>query len=436
MSSQLCSVVAVWSTSKRALAVFGLFFVVYQLNFQVLHQVDCIPAPYAAWSLIQQASFTLDDYEDLQKYVGGVIMLTGDGDWISKYPPGGSLMAVPFALPFALFSDAPLQPSAMRRLGKAVAAACTAAAVALFYLACLAVAPRAAPIATLLLGLGTGLWAVASQALWAHGPATFWLCLALYLVVSAGGRTGWRSSAVGLALGFAILCRPSTGLFAVAQLGVLLWRREWRELVATAIGIVPGVAFFVGYNVVHFDAPLAGGYLENLGAWSGDFSDGLFGLLLAPSRGLLVYAPALLVVPWGIAALVRHRDLPSARVNAVLIAWLLAAAATLLFYARWRYWWGGWCFGPRYLCEILPVLCLAFALAYERARDTRWLRVARALVAISIAVQVVGVFGDDRGAWNARHPLVDPYSIDDTQIGAHMRSLLGLGEAGKHRHAP
>ena len=427
MRARLDSIIAGWPSRRLGLTLFALLFVVYHANFRSLYQVDCIPAPYTAWSLARHGSFALPQHDDLQRHVGGVIMQRDDGGWISKYPPGGSLIAVPFVAPFAWTSSELPRPSVMRRLGKLTAASCTAAAVVLFFFTCLALAPRAAPIATLLLGLGTELWVIASQAMWSHGPATLWLCVALYLGLARSERAAWRPAGVGLALGLAILSRPSSGLFALGQLGALLWLGRWRDCALTAVGMLPGAALLLGYNLVQFGAPFSGGYLENLVGWSGSIREGLFGLLLAPSRGLLVYAPALLLVPWGVAALVRDRERRPRETRVLLLGWLGAALASLLFYARWRYWWGGWCFGPRYLCETLPILCLAFALGYERLRSRAGIRLAQALVALSIATQVIGVFGDDGGAWNLRHPVVDAWSIRDTQIAAHLRRLLGLG---------
>ena len=58
----------------------------------------------------------------------------------------------------------------MRRIGKLVGAAYVAAAAVLFYFLCLRVAPSGALPALILFALGTGLWSVAAQALWTHGP--------------------------------------------------------------------------------------------------------------------------------------------------------------------------------------------------------------------------------------------------------------------------
>jgi hypothetical protein len=70
--------------------------------------------------------------------------------------------------------------------------------------------------------------------------------------------------------------------------------------------------------------------------------------------------------------------------------------------------WGGWTYGPRLLAETLPAWCLAFAIGHSgMTRD--WQRaLAKGLVALSIGVHFLGVFGY-RGyaARQFRHDLPD-----------------------------
>ena len=141
MSARLDSIINGWPSWRLGLTLFALLFVIYQANLRSLYQVDCIPAPYTAWSLARHASFELPQHDDLRRHVGGVVMERENGAWISKYPPGGSLIALPFVAPFAWISPEPLRPGAMRRLGKWAAASCTAGAVVLFFFTCLALAP-------------------------------------------------------------------------------------------------------------------------------------------------------------------------------------------------------------------------------------------------------------------------------------------------------
>jgi hypothetical protein len=290
-------------------------------------------------------------------------------------------------------------------------------------------APSARWLATILFGLGTCLCSVASQAIWMHGPATFWLCLALWLLMLPDGLTRFGGWATGLALGLAVVTRPTTAFFALATGATLLAHRRWRLAGEMALAGAAPVVLLCAVNWWQFGSPILGGYADEYGNEPPPIWLGLGGLLVAPSRGVLVYSPALLLVPFGVLALWQRPAECQGQRRHLLVAWLLAAGATVLYYARWHDWKGGWCYGPRFLCEAMPVLCLAFALGYCQLR-ARWQQLlAVGLVALSVSVQLVGLFGySGYEDWQRRHDLSDHglclFDLEDTQIEAHARALL------------
>lgn len=416
---------------RRSMAsVFLLCLVVFFVNGRPHPEVDCVAAPYMAWSLVRHASYDLQDYSELERYVGGPIRVRPDGSWVSMRPPGSALAAVPFVAPFAMFSEQPLREGVMHHLGKLTAAVSVAGAAVFFFVVCRRLAPAGAWPATVLFALGTCLWSVASQALWMHGPAVFWLCCALYLLTRPNSDIGVCHLAAGLALGLAVLTRPTTAFFVLATGGTLLTQRRWHSFVWLVLGgMIPGI-IFCHYNWLNFGHPLLGGYEDDNWAESPPLWLGLSGLLVAPSRGVLVYSPALLLAFLGAWMMIRRRDdEPWTPVRGLILAWLAASGITLLFYARWHDWRGGWCYGPRFLCETMPTLCLLFAIAYSRLRSTWHRGAALSLVALSVSVNAVGVFGySGYEAWQRRHELPDQgrclFSLEDTQIEAHARALL------------
>jgi hypothetical protein len=347
---------------------------------------------------------------------------------------------LPFVAPLAVFHEEPLADAHMHVLGKFAAACYVAAAAAMFFLTCRQLAPSARWPATILFGLGTCMCSVASQAIWMHGPATFWLCLALWLLMRADEVTVAASFGAGIALGLAVATRPTTAFFALATGAVVLACRRWRQSVAMALaGVVP-VILLCAVNWWQFGSPLLGGYAAEYDNESPPLWLGLTGLLIAPSRGVLVYSPALLLAPLGAFILWKCKVDYQGQRRLLLTAWLLAAGATFLYYARWHDWRGGWCFGPRFLCEAMPALCLAFAIGYSHLQ-ARWQRqVACGLVALSVAVHVVGLFGySGYEAWQLRHSSADHgrclFQLEDTQIEAHAHAMLRkmIGRAGNPR---
>jgi hypothetical protein len=79
----------------------------------------------------------------------------------------------------------------------------------------------------------------------------------------------------------------------------------------------------------------------------------------------------------------------------------LGVVLVVLVHSRWGIWWGGVCYGPRLLADLLPVLCLALYPVAGRVLTHRgWRVVAAGLAAWSFAAHLIGVYWDD-GRWNA-----------------------------------
>jgi hypothetical protein len=419
------------------LAALGIFWgclLVYHVNGRPHAGFDTVGAPYTAWAMVRHGSLDLHNYRELERFVGPTIFAQPDGRWVSFRPPGVALAVVPFVAPLAAFREEPVGITAMHHLGKLAAAAHVAGAAVLFFLMCRRLVPAAAWPATILFALGTSLYSVASQASWQHGPTTFWLTLALYLLTDFTKELGVkRGLFVGLALGMAVLTRPPAAFFLAATGGAFLCQRRWRGALGLALGAAPLLAAYCAFNFHYFGDPFRGGYARDNWEMPTPLWLGAGGLLVAPSRGVLVYSPALLLLPWGLRRLFAKDEWSRADNRLMLLSWLGASAATLLLFAKWYDWRGGWCYGPRFLCETMPVCCLLFAYAYA-GLSVRWLRgVAAALVALSVYVHAVGIFGHAAETdWCLRHDKPDQgrclFEVRDTQIEAYtLATVQSLG---------
>jgi hypothetical protein len=239
--------------------------------------------------------------------------------------------------------------------------------------------------------------------------------------------------ATGVSLGLAVITRPTTIYFAMASWVAVLVHRRWRDTLLIGLFTAVPLLLMAWYNVFYFgpERAVSGGYGHVAGVWMSASVEGLAGTLFAPSRGMFIYFPALLVLPWGLRALWRCNEPGSALTvtkfqRTLLICWLIAAGLTVVLYSQWPCWWGGWCYGPRFLCETMPILCLVVGAACASARTPIGRILGSALVVVSVVVHFLGATANDTD-WKTRHPDgPSMFTIRDTQIEAHAREWMDL----------
>ncbi|HUM03669.1 MAG TPA: hypothetical protein VL084_15375 [Thermoanaerobaculia bacterium] len=130
-----------------------------------------------------------------------------------------------------------------------------------------------------------------------------------------------------------------------------------RTLLPLGFGLLAGLAVALAVNRLNQGAFLDFGYaLSPSLPFRSGLLHGLLGQTVLPGRGILLYAPLL------VAALAGLRRL---RVDAmVLLAGPLVVL--LLVISRWYIWYGGSCWGPRYLLAALPLAAAPAVLVTRR----------------------------------------------------------------------
>ena len=342
------------------------------------------------------------------------------GVYVNKYGLGAGLFAAPFVA--AVYPFAPdiydRRPSTLLWYTAKVAAASAVAGSAVFlFLAALAFArPSTAACLALAYGLGTCVWSSSSQTLWQHGPNEFFLALGTLLLLRE--KRSRSAPWVGLSYALAFACRP-TAVLALAAAGLYYLVRDRRALLGFAVGCLPVAVLIATYNL-HYFGKLAvfgqlGGSDELVAAFSiraahaatqaastsAEFSTslatGLPGVLISPSRGLLIFSPAIVFAFWGVVRAWRDATF------SVLRPVSIAALAMCVMMARWYGWWGGWCYGYRLLVDATTLLAFLAIPVAEEIRRRRILLVAFAVCEIwGITVQVVGAMAYDVVGWNNR----------------------------------
>jgi hypothetical protein len=316
-----------------------------------------------------------------------------DGQYYSKY---GLLLPLLATVPVALVQPLGAITGDVALLEAAAAASlmplvCGALAAALFALGRRLGAPRRA---SALVAAGT----VLGTYVLPYGRDFFTEPLvALGLVVMVERALARRELQAGTALALAVLARPQSAAFAPLLLAVLALRPGGARAAARALpplGVAAAVT--VAYNLVRFADPLEFGYRPPVDpGFTTPLLEGSAGLLLSPEKSVLLFAPAIVLVPLAVVALWRRRPAAVALVLGLFaVTWALAAT--------WHSWQGGWSWGPRL---VIPGVVVALALVgpWIGARRGR-LRLAALLFAAGFVLSLPAVLAPaglqqlDRGA--------------------------------------
>ena len=400
---------------RRRLIAFGLgvvCFLVYLSSLKPPDAADSLPTRLLPFSILREGNLDLNEFSWLTRLQKEPYFLrhTQSGRVVSRYPFATGLVATPFAVPAVWWlerngiddDDVRFRLAALvveRIAASAIAAVSTAL---VFLVLCRLTSPGIAVGIALVYGIGTNTWATSSQALWQHGLAE--LCLAALSLAFIGrdSRRGAIAASAFAALG--VLVRPTMAIFAALAL-LYVWRERRHHLLAFLALPAIGAAVMLVYNVGTLGSAL-GGY-AGVAVGSNSFGAsllGMAGLLISPSRGLLIFTPAVVLSLVGLARWRRPRP-----------SWVLYLGAGfglyLLLYGSFRGWYGGATYGPRFLVDILPALAFASVPAVEALAGGMPGRIALAVLAVyGVAVQALGAHGDTH-YWNSR-----PRSVNQSRV--------------------
>jgi hypothetical protein len=261
-------------------------------------------------------------------------------------------------------------------------------------------------LAAFLLLLGTT--AMLPNSLMGFGAETF-------TVMAAGtGLLAWsvgRWKTATLLLGLAIANQPATIVGVALALGWWAWRQKRLRALAP---LVIGAGLWLVENTVRRGSPFRTGYendhgFQTLLPYSGltGFSYprffGVLSLLISFGKGLLFFAPGLvLVFRRGLEALGTVKD--------VLILWLLYLGGLLLVYGGWWAWYGGGTWGPRFL--LFASLPASLLLAAQVRRPPRAFPPAAVVLAALVLSTWVGIDGQTFGQFGQGICPANNYSLE------------------------
>lgn len=194
--------------------------------------------------------------------------------------------------------------------------------------------------------------------------------------------TGRSSFLAGCFLAAGMLMKPQLLLLAVPIVIVDALKRDWKRIIA--FGPMPFVA---GLVILYWNHRMYGSVLRGpYPFYLGQFNVGAVGLLFSRSRGLGLWAPVLFLGLLGWWPLLKGFRSDAVKIGS---GFLMIFALTSI----WKYWDGGWCFGPRLIVPVLPLLGLGLimlpGIKIFRRLPVRMLLLA--IVGASIAINYAAV---------------------------------------------
>jgi hypothetical protein len=195
----------------------------------------------------------------------------------------------------------------------------------------------------------------------------------------------------GIALGLGALLKPNF-LILFLPLAVFCARnKNFRTILWMAAGPAVSTAAILYSNALMYGSPFAPPQPFRFG----NVFEGMGGLLFSWNHGIITLAPIALL-----ALALWKRFFRERKAEAALIA--AGFAVYFLMMAFFDCWWGGWCYGPRLVVPVLPLLMVPVFYLPEAFRA--WSKPARlfalTLCLLSLAFNLLGALD---GYWDS-HP--------------------------------
>ena len=384
---------------------------------RILNQNDNFWYVPTAMSIINEGNIDLQEFEAptrelakevtfLKDYFGEDdyrIFRTEDGRVLNHYPIGTSLACVPVVGFLNLrYGNAENPVWSAMWMAVITAKVYAAATVALFYLLVFRLVneQRWAIGLALVLGFSSLNFGQHAGGLWSHNPAAFYVVLALLCVVHPRSNLVWLSA---FPLVFAVTMRPDV-ILLIAILTVYIWVTHRPAFLKFAVVGACGAIAYVAFCKFNFNA-FTQPYPGPINVLGRDFVGGLFGLLVSPNRGLLIYMPLCGLVVGGVIVAFRDKETPI-----IYRYFSVAVLAHWVFLAVWPMWWAGWCYGPRLFCTMIPIWMLLLLPIRRGLERPVMLCVLALMIFWGSFVQIRCLSDQDVHLWNAMPVDVNNYT--------------------------
>lgn len=300
-------------------------------------------------SIIKEGNIDLNEYSELIELRNNYGLVELNGRYYNYWPIGGTIVPLPliFIGNLLFYDNIPfieLFSSKMMFILN----------VFFFYLLSWMLSRdiRISSLLSIIFAFATPNLHILSGALWTHGSTELMVILSLLALLygrEEGNDMISSFSVIFLFLGY--LARPTTALLVPIVFLYLLFTSRRSVVFFVVLGI-SCLGAYILWSITTFDAFLPPYYIASRLSTE-TFSIAIFGQLLSPNRGLLIFVPFVFFSISGIYLAIKDPD-----VDIIFKLLPLYIFTYIIIIAMFPHWWGGHSYGPRLYTDIMPILVI------------------------------------------------------------------------------
>ena len=376
------------NTIKRRLVVAGTLgavwlavFAVYRFTDRPLKIIDVQAVIRLPISLWHEGDLDVDEFAGISRNRG--LTLEHRGRSVSVFPFWPSLQLFPVYAAYGLAGHFPTEATVWTAQRRAAQLSMALTAVLVAAIVARRSGHRVALLAIVAFAFGTINWFVLSQLAFSNGLVQLWVAAALVVGLWRLPPSPFAAAVSLMMLVVAAFFRLNLGVFAAFWVLYLVVRLRRRALVP--LGAAAALALVMAaVNLAYMGHPLGlyGLQARKIAILSPTLWTALYGNLLSPARGLLVFSPWIALTALGLAG----RD-EEERVATWFI--LAGCVAHLIVTSNHPHWHGGGSMGPRLTADLLPAWTFLAAGGYAWCLRRRWATVV-AILAVAASCVIAG----------------------------------------------
>jgi len=395
-----------------------------------------------SYQLMKNHTFRLDEYfhKPLDPIAYPTLTSNGlpyqveelNGHIYYLYPPGSSLLSLPVVALFSAFGYTPVNDDLTYNreheqvIESFIAALLMAVStVVMFYVALEFVPLHWALIIATGFALGTQVWSTASRVLWTHTWSVFLSSIIILILTKLKRFSIVEQLIIGTLLSWSFFVRPTNAIMIVAVTSFLLIVYKYKVLPTLITGGFWFICFilfsrilYASFLPIYYGASIPNYHGTTFLSQFAVRMDGIAGMLISPSRGVLIYVPVILFVCFLLLVFRKYiMNIPIFYVSIVIYI------ANILLYSSFSMWWAGHAYGARYLTDVVPWLVVCSAVGIDAMLRWKGLRrpspfryaailsFGAILLSMSIFINGRGAICQETWAWN-----VTPENVDKSAL--------------------